>query len=156
MLRHLSLAHASPIAAVGFNPGKRYGVPPAARVAMLEAMLREQNLPNVRVALVPGLVWRWCAREGAERMYRGVRTWARDGAAERLLLWQNTFFPVVLGPFTRPIPTVFLEGDPRYNHISSTLVRDLCKGGGVTEKVRGELAGLVGEGLVDDVVRYYG
>ena len=26
-----------------------------------------------------------------------------------------------------PIPTIYLEGHPKYNHVSSTLIRNICK-----------------------------
>jgi len=32
----------------------------------------------------------------------------------------------LLGPFYWPLPTIYLEGKPKYNHISSTLIRDMA------------------------------
>jgi len=43
--------------------------------------------------------------------------------SELFLLWCNLFFPPILG-FVAPVPTRFLEGNPEYNHISSSLIRD--------------------------------
>ena len=30
------------------------------------------------------------------------------------------------GPLAIPIPTIYIEGDPKYNHVSSTLIRSIC------------------------------
>jgi hypothetical protein len=57
-------------------------------------------------------------------MYRGIRSWEKDGKEEQALHILNTWGPLVLGP-TWPIPTHYLEGLPEYNHISSTLIRKL-------------------------------
>ena len=69
-------------------------------------------------------VWRAArARCGARVLYRGVRTWRADGPAEGWLLLLNTLGPPLLGPLLPPTDTRFLGADPRYEHVSSTLVR---------------------------------
>lgn len=30
---------------------------------------------------------------------------------------------------TWPVPTIYLEGKPEYNHVSSTLIRSICRDG---------------------------
>ena len=120
--------------------------------------------------VVGGLIWRTVQRQGADRFVRGIRSWDKDGRDERHLQILNTWGPLVLGPFWWPVPTLFLEGHPDYNHVSSTLVRDLlCRnnggGGGVQltagttrdgRRRREELATLVPASIVDDVARLYG
>mmetsp|Transcript_34580 Transcript_34580/g.79954 ORF Transcript_34580/g.79954 Transcript_34580/m.79954 type:complete len:98 (+) Transcript_34580:823-1116(+) len=65
--------------------------------------------------------------QNAKTLFRGIRTWKQDGPSERQLLYQNTLWPLILGPLKWPLPTIFLEGDPKYRHVSSTLIRDICR-----------------------------
>ena len=65
-------------------------------------------------------------KQKASLLFRGIRSWAKDGREEMQLLALNTWGPIIYGPLKWPLPTIFLEGDPRYNHISSTLIRNLC------------------------------
>ena len=58
--------------------------------------------------------------------FRGIRSWEKDGSDERQLQILNTWGPMLLGPLVWPIPTIYLEGNPKYNHVSSTLIRKLC------------------------------
>lgn len=59
-------------------------------------------------------------------MFRGIRTWEKDGREERNLQVLNTWGPILYGPAEFPLPTIFLEGDPKYTHVSSTIIRNLC------------------------------
>ena len=56
---------------------------------------------------------------------RGIRSWEKDGKDERSLQILNTWGPLMLGP-AFPVKTIYLIGDPKYNHVSSTLIRDIC------------------------------
>ena len=58
--------------------------------------------------------------------------------AERHLLFQNTFYPYLLG-LCLPVPTKFLECKPSLRGVSSTKVRAAIRGGD-----DGELESLVG------------
>ena len=49
-----------------------------------------------------GYIWAWAAEQQASRMYRGVRTWARDGADEKRLEAMNIIGQVA--PDTLPPP----------------------------------------------------
>ena len=100
-------------------------------------------------AVVSGYVWRFAKKEGAAIFYRGIRTWDKDGAEERSLHILNTFGPLVLGP-TWPVPTMFLEGKPEYNHISSTLIRNMCQEGG-----QASLPSLVPGSIADSISKLY-
>ena len=60
---------------------------------------------------------------------------------------------MLLGPLFWPIPTMYLEGNPKYNHVSSTLIRDLCASKGTKEK--DALAELVPPIVTGTVVRLY-
>lgn len=99
--------------------------------------------------VVQGLIWRTVIRQGASLFVRGIRSWEKDGKEERNLQILNTWGPLLLGPLWWPLPTIFMEGKPEYNHVSSTLIRQICRGGGV------ELAQLVPETVLPDVATLY-
>ena len=75
--------------------------------------------------MVEGYIWRFGKDIGASTLVRGIRSWQKDGRDEQSLQILNTWGPLVLGR-TWPIPTLYLEGDPRYNHVSSTLIRNIA------------------------------
>lgn len=104
--------------------------------------------------VVDGYIWRYGKKEGVGKFFRGIRTWEKDGGDERALQILNTWGPLLLGPLFWPIPTNYLEGDPRYNHVSSTLIRSLCSN--VTAKDKKALSELVPDNVVDEVSELYG
>jgi phosphopantetheine adenylyltransferase len=77
-------------------------------------------------AVVEGYIWRYAKRVGATFFFRGIRSWEKDGRDERALQILNTWGPILLGPLYMPIPTIYMEGNPKYNHVSSTLIREIC------------------------------
>ena len=113
--------------------------------------------------MVSGYIWRYARTQNARLFYRGIRTWSEDGADELKLLIQNTYGPLLLGRIW-PINTVFLEGDPRYRCVSSTVVRELCgrikkrdgNDDSQFDKSLEELKGLVPETVVERIVEVYG
>ena len=111
--------------AVGFNPRKAYAVAPDCRAALLREMMAARALHNVEVATCHGYVWRHAVAVGADTLYRGIRTWRKDGPEERALHLLNQIGPVFLGA-RAPVPTVFLEGNPQLAHLSSTKIRERC------------------------------
>lgn len=76
--------------------------------------------------VVTGYIWRYAKTQNATLFYRGVRSWLADGHDERQLQILNTWGPLLLGPLVWPIQTIFLEGDPKYRHVSSTVTREVC------------------------------
>ena len=80
----------------------------------------------------------------------------------------NTWGPLVFGPLAIPISTIYIEGDPKYNHVSSTLIRKICSGGsssnnnkkdGGDEQIRNTeaaLSELVPSGVAGKVANLYG
>jgi phosphopantetheine adenylyltransferase len=103
---------------------------------------------NYVIAAVSGYIWRFAKKEGASIFFRGIRSWEKDGKEERTLQILNTWGPLLLGR-KWPIPSVYLSGKPEYNHISSTLIRDLCRAGDceplsslVPAKIAGEVTKL--------------
>lgn len=80
----------------------------------------------MNLLVVEGYIWRYAKRIDATLFFRGIRSWEKDGRDERHLQILNTWGPLLYGPLTKPIPTIYIEGDPRYNHVSSTLIRSIC------------------------------
>lgn len=104
---------------------------------------------ELRIKVVQGYIWRFAKKIQAQIFFRGIRTWEKDGREERQLQILNTWGPLLLGPLTWPIPTIYLEGKPEFNHISSTLVRDVCRD-------KEALRALVPDDILDDIARLYG
>jgi len=77
-----------------------------------------QPLDNVRVEPFTGLVRDFAALHGARAMLRGVRS-VTDFDYESQLAGMNR-------ALSADIETVFLTPDSRYQHISSTLVREIA------------------------------
>jgi phosphopantetheine adenylyltransferase len=106
--------------------------------------------------VVSGLIWRTVKLQGAHLFVRGIRSWEKDGRDERDLQILNTWGPVVLGPFWWPLPTIFLEGVPAYNHVSSTLIREQCRSHSTALEREEQLATLVPGSILKDVAKLYG
>jgi len=121
MLRYLSKAHAKVVAVIGVNPNKTYQVSAYQRQELLRAMIASLGLANVEVVVWAGLIFDYARSVGASAMYRGIRTWKEDGRSEKFLEFQNLFFQPVYGHW--PIPTAYLQGDPKLSTVSSTLLR---------------------------------
>lgn len=127
MLRYLAQRYDEVIAVVGVNPSKKYLVAPDERAAIIKEMVERENVNGkIRVEVVSGYIWRFAMKERASLMFRGIRSWEKDGKEERFLHLLNLCGPIILGPLIWPLPTHFLEGKPEYNHISSTLIRNMC------------------------------
>lgn len=127
MLKFLAKRYGTVIAVIGVNPNKTYVVTPQERADMIKAMLDSAGIKDqVRVQVVEGYIWRFAMKENVSIMFRGIRSWSKDGKEEQALHILNTWGPLVYGPFKWPLPTQYLEGAPEYNHISSTLIRTLC------------------------------
>lgn len=110
--------------------------------------------PRVQVHVVEGLIWRWAGQHGVGTLFRGIRSWSKDGSSERFLHLLNQLGPVLLG-LRWPIPTVFIESDPHLAHISSTLIRERCREVASEEAATRALAGLVPAGTEGEVWRLY-
>ena len=128
MLRYLSRRHRRVFAVIGVNPSKRAAVPAEVRCAMLRRMLEEEGLENVEAVTYAGYIWRFAIQEGCSVLYRGIRTWERDGRDERALHVLNQVGPVTIGR-TLPIPTRFIRALPEFRDVSSTRVRSRVRQG---------------------------
>lgn len=165
MLEYLARRYGTVWVVIGRNPDKQYQVSPEQRAQLVRTMLaeRDANQSNklftsdkIQVKVVEGYIWRTVKPAGAEIFFRGIRTWEKDGPEERALQILNTWGPLVLGPLWWPIPTVFLQGKPEYNHISSTLVRDTCRKESDRKKCLAKLETLVPKSIAKEVATLYG
>jgi pantetheine-phosphate adenylyltransferase len=130
------------IVAVMGNPAKQGLFPLAERRELLEESLA--GLPGVRVEIVAGgLLVDYCRRVGALAVVKGLRS-GTDFAYELPMALMNRHLT--------GLETVFLPGDPRYEHVSSSLVKEVAGHGGdvsglVPDAVLGRLRDRLGLGL---------
>lgn len=166
MIRYLAERYGRVICCIGVNPNKQYDVTPKQRVQILRGMLNGSDdggrCKNVDVEVVEGYIWRYAKTQNASLFFRGIRTWAADGPEERHLQILNSWGPLLLGPVW-PLKTIFLEGDPQYKDVSSTMVRGLCadlKQGAKCELSKlvddKSLSRLIPECVLKTVVEVYG
>ena len=106
------------VVGIGINAEKHPLFPLEERVAAIEAAFR--NEPKVRVKTYRSLTVDFAREEGAEYMIRGVRS-TIDFEYEKAFCEANRQLS--------GIETVLLFTRPEYEHISSTLVRDLYQHG---------------------------
>ena len=119
------------IVAIMHNPAKRGTFGIEERVKLLDAALVE--VPNVRIEAFAGrLLVDVCREAGAQVIIKGLRG-DTDFAYELPMAQMNRHLSGV--------ETVFLPGDPRFGHVSSSLVKEVAAFGGditglVPEEVR--------------------
>ena len=85
------------------------------------------NLLTINNVVVSGYIWRHAMANNAKILFRGIRTWGKDGKEERSLHILNLWGPLVYGPLKWPLPTYYMEGNPKYQLLSSTMIRERCK-----------------------------
>lgn len=113
------------VLAVAHNPDKRYLFTAEERVELARQALADE--PGVRVELVPGLLARFCAEQGAAAIVKGLRGGADFDAEQPMALMNRHLVGV---------ETVFVIGDPALVHVASSLVKDIAShGGDVTDLV---------------------
>ena len=108
------------VVAVGVNSQKRYLYPLEQRMGWLRNVFADQ--PTVEIASFEGLTAHYCRRIGARYLIRGLRN-ASDFDYEKTISQLND----IVG---EGLETVFLISRPEFSHISSTIVREIIKGGG--------------------------
>ena len=108
------------VVAIGVNSQKRTLFDLAQRRAWIERTFADE--PTVRVDTFEKLTAHYCQRIGARYLLRGLRN-ASDFDYEKTISQLNA----IVG---EGLETVFLISRPEYSHISSTIVREIIKGGG--------------------------
>lgn len=108
------------IVAIGQNSSKNYLFSLEERKMALNKVFNKES--SVHVAHYEGLTAHFCKKIGANYMLRGLRH-ASDFDYEKTISQLNN----IVG---EGLETVFLISQPQYSHISSTIVREIIKGGG--------------------------
>ena len=127
------------VVAVLYNPAKEGAFPVDERVRLIEESLA--NTPNLRVeAFADRLLVDVCRDLGATAIVKGLRG-GTDFAYELPMALMNKHLT--------GIETVFLPGDPRFEHVSSSLVKEVAK-------YDGDVTGLVPDPVVDALKRQFG
>ena len=108
------------IIAIGVNSQKKYLFTLEQRLEWLRLVFKD--MPTIEVHHFEGLTAKFCEEVGANYMVRGLRN-ASDFDYERIISQLN----FTLG---HGLETVFFISEPQYSHISSTIVREIIRGGG--------------------------
>lgn len=108
------------IVAIGVNTQKQYLFSLEERIKWLEDVFAHEK--RVSVDYFENLTAHYCTRIGANFLLRGLRN-ASDFDYEKTISQLNH----IVG---NGIETIFLISQPAYSHISSTIVREIIKGGG--------------------------
>lgn len=108
------------VIAIGVNSKKQYLFSLEQRLEWLEKVFEEE--PNIKISNFKGLTAHFANEIGAKYMLRGLRN-ASDFDYEKTISQLNT----IVG---NGLETVFLISSPEYSHVSSTIVREIIKGGG--------------------------
>ncbi|PHI18242.1 pantetheine-phosphate adenylyltransferase [Lewinellaceae bacterium SD302] len=125
------------VVAIGVNSQKKYLFPLEQRLESLRLVFRDQ--PKVKVDSFEKLTAHYCQRIGAGYLLRGLRN-AGDFDYEKTISQLNS----IVGD---GLETVFLISNPEVSHISSTIVREIIKGGGdASPFVPEEIEGLISRG----------
>ncbi len=108
------------IVAIGVNSQKKYLFSLEQRLEWLEETFKDE--PKVEIASFEKLTAHFCQRVDAKYLLRGLRN-ASDFDYEKTISQLNS-------ALVDDLETVFLISDPEYSHISSTIVREIIRGGG--------------------------
>ncbi len=108
------------IIAIGINSQKKYLFSLAQRTEWIEKVFA--NEPKVIVDTYEKLTAHYCSDVGANYLLRGLRN-ASDFDYEKTISQLNA----MVGD---DLETIFLISEPQYSHFSSTIVREIIKGGG--------------------------
>ncbi len=108
------------VVAIGHNTQKSYLFSLEQRLEWLRRVFAHE--PKVRVDCFENLTAHYCIRIGARFLIRGLRN-ASDFDYEKTISQLNH----IVG---QGVDTIFLISRPGYSHISSTIVREIIRGGG--------------------------
>lgn len=126
---------------IGINPDKRSLFPTDQRIELCQAAL--SHLPNVEVTAFEGLAVEFVRRCGSCVLLRGVRS-LTDLDAEFTMSLANRVLD-------REIESVFLMSSERYNHVSSSLIKQIAVMG--QGNVRARLKDFLPEAIIDPLLQ---
>ncbi|NUN52665.1 MAG: pantetheine-phosphate adenylyltransferase [Planctomycetaceae bacterium] len=114
----------------------------AERVAMLRGEIRRRGLGQVEVVSFRGLVVDWARDHGVDVLLRGVRT-TSDFEYEYQMALTNR-------ALAGDVESVFVMPSEKYAYLSSTLIREVVRGGGdVSRWVPPDVAKALGRRLAE-------
>lgn len=119
------------IVAIGLNTGKENLFSLEQRTEWLEELFKDE--PRVKVAHYEGLTARFAEEAGAGFILRGLRT-THDFLYEQQIAFVNE-------NMAKSIKHVFIMSDQKNTSVSSTIVRDLVRYGGIYSQYVPELIG---------------
>lgn len=105
------------VVAVANHQSKNTWFSQAERIAMMQEAL--SDVDNVEVLAMDGLIVDFAQQNGATTIVRGLRSGQDWEFEQRLHGMNHAMMP--------DFETVFLATDPRYSHISSTIVREIAQ-----------------------------
>ena len=108
------------VIAIGVNSVKKTLFPLDIRIKWLNRVFG--NHEQIEIGHFEGLTVNYCKKVGAKYLLRGLRN-ASDFDYEKTISQLNN----IIGDQTE---TIFFISRPEYSHISSTIVREIIKGGG--------------------------
>ncbi len=108
------------IVAIGHNSNKEYLFELSERLKWLEKVFKDDT--SVIIDEYQGLTAHYCRQIGAKYMIRGLRN-ASDFDYEKTISQLNH----IVGD---ELETVFFISRPEFSHVSSTIVREIIRGGG--------------------------
>jgi len=108
------------IVAIGINSQKKYLFPLETRLEWINKTF--EDFPTVEAGSYEKLTANYCKKVGSKYLIRGLRN-ASDFDYEKTISQLNA----IVGD---GLETVFLIAEPKYSHFSSTIVREIIKGGG--------------------------
>ncbi len=100
---------------VGVNGAKKYAIPDEIRLESVQ--LATNHIPNVQVVLHQGMMTDFCKSVGANVMVKSIRN---SGDLQEVINLTDANRDYWDGE------TIFVLGDSKFRHVSSSLVRELC------------------------------
>lgn len=100
---------------VGVNCDKQYAIPLEARLNLLRKAIA--HIPNAEAAVHDGMMTDFCIKVGATVMIKSVRNALDAQQAIDISDVNENYWDGI---------TVFVVGDKKYRHVSSSLVRELA------------------------------
>lgn len=122
IIRSLSLFD-KVIVAIGTNSVKSYLFPLETRIEWLRQVFKGNE--KIEIDHFEGLTANYCKKINANYLIRGLRN-TSDFEYEKTISQVNHIL-------TGGLETIFLISAPNFSHISSTIVREVIKGGGDVE-----------------------
>ena len=113
------------IVAVGLNVAKNPRFNIDERVALIQEVVKD--LPNVEVKGFSGLVVNFAKENGVTVLVRGVRTVGDVDYEKQMAIMNRDLYP--------DLDTIMLAPSPQYEHLSSSLVRELTGLGAPVKKL---------------------